>query len=290
MLKISLPATSANLGIGFDTLGMSLDIYNVFGFTKSKSYQTIGFDKPVKIENNLVLSAYLSFAETYLLKEMVQEVTIEQIESQIPFSRGLGSSATCILAGVLGANHMNNLGKPFEECVNFAAQIEGHPDNVFACAYGGVISAYYEEGTYYYEQFPVSSELEFEVLIPSTTGKTAALRSVLPTGVAYSDVVHNLSRIISLPNALKEGDFQGLKRILKDTLHEPYRFPYIPKANLIQNLNQDPDLIALISGSGPSILLIHPKENDPLLSQEILETYQHIKVKIGHKIKIEVSE
>lgn len=288
MVKITLPATTANFGIGFDTLGMSLNLYNTFSFKERNSYQIIGFDDFVTIENNLVLSSYSKFAETYLDKSSVVSVEIEQLQAQVPFSRGLGSSAACILAGVLAANIINKIGKSYDECVNFAARIEGHPDNVFACAYGGFISAYYYDNKYYVEQYPISDLLGFKLLIPRVLGNTKELRNVLPKTLVYPDVVHNLSRIISLPKALKDGDFGTLKRILIDRLHEPYRITHIPKSCLIQELNKRQNLIALISGSGPTVLLVFPQEFSPIIGDEILKDYQLVDVVIGDKIEIEV--
>lgn len=288
MVKITLPATTANFGIGFDTLGMALSLYNVFSFKHSKQYQIIGFDEHVTLTNNLVLSSYVMFAESCLEKDKVKFVEIEQVSSEIPFARGLGSSATCILAGVIGANIINECGKSFDECVDFAAKIEGHPDNIYACAYGGFVSAYLENGKYYYDQYPISKDLQFQLLIPSVIGNTYTLRKVLPSEVPYHDVVHNLSRIVSLPNALLNGDFASLKRILKDHLHEPFRFPHIPKYSLIQAINQSPNTIALISGSGPSVLLIHQQANSMLINQEITDSYQLIDIEIGNKLEVEV--
>ncbi|MBU1020308.1 MAG: homoserine kinase [Firmicutes bacterium] len=288
MIKITLPATTANFGIGFDTLGMSLDLYNVFTFKQSDAHRTIGFDENIKSHENLVLSSYILFAEAYQKKSEILFVEIEQLESQIPVSRGLGSSAACILAGVFGANIMNELGKTYEECVDFAAKIEGHPDNVFACAYGGFISAYLENENYYYDQYPISKSIQFQLLIPLVTGNTSLLRKVLPTSLSYQDTVHNLSRIISLPNALQDGDFLKLKRILKDQLHEPYRFPFIPQSSLIQELNQQPNLIALISGSGPTVLLLHLDSEVPFIVQDILDTFELVEIKIGNKLETEV--
>ena len=126
------------------------------------------------------------------------------------------------------------------------------------------------------------------MLIPETLGNTETLRNALPDSLGYKDIVNNLSRIIQLPSAFAEGKLNEMKRILKDKLHEPYRFKSIPMFAEIIKLNKREDLIALISGSGLSILLIQDTLKAPLLNEEILETFKLDHTSLGNKLEIEV--
>jgi homoserine kinase len=288
MINIKLPASSANIGIGFDSIALALDLYNKFGFEVSSNYKLIGFDESFDDSDNLIVKSYISFASSYLKEDEIKPVSITLIENQVPISRGLGSSSTCILAGVFAANEIHNLGKSFLECVSFSAKLEGHPDNVFACAYGGLVSVYEDNDNFYYKKYPVSSNLSFNILIPEIHGNTESLRNSLPESISYKDIVNNLSRFIQLPSAFASGNLDELKRILKDKLHEPYRFKFIPEFNEIKKLNEREDLIALISGSGPSILLIQDTLNKPLLSEDILKTFKLVQVSLGNQLEIEV--
>ena len=210
MLKIKLPATTANLAVGFDSLGMALNIYNEFHFVESSEFALTNFEVN---EDNLVLSSYLAFTKEYSTN--IQPVEIIMSYSDIPSSRGLGSSATCILAGVLASNHFNTLNKSYYECVKFAANLEGHPDNIFACAYGGLVTVFKDEGEYYFSALEVSKDLKFKALIPNKLGNTKTLRNVLPNEIKLEDAVYNISRSLALPLAMKNGDFPLLKEFLK---------------------------------------------------------------------------
>ena len=134
-----------------------------------------------------------------------------------------------LFRSVLASNEIHNLGKSYLEGVSFSAKLEGHPDNVFACAYGVLVSVYEDDNEYFYKKYPVSSNLSFNMLIPEILGNTESLRNSLPESLGYKDIVNNLSRIIQLPSAFAEGSLDELKRVLKDKLHEPYRFKSIPK-------------------------------------------------------------
>jgi len=283
MLKIKLPATTANLAVGFDSLGMALNIYNEFHFVESSEFILTNFKSN---KNNIVLSSYLAFTKTYSKK--IKAVEIIMAFSDIPSSRGLGSSATCILAGVLASNHFNELNKSYYECVKFAANLEGHPDNIFACAYGGLVTVFKDEEEYYFSLLEVSKNLKLKVLIPNELGNTKELRSVLPKELKVVDAVYNISRSLSLPSAMKKGDFSLLKRILKDRLHQPYRFPYIPRYEDLKVLDKQEDIIVLISGSGPTVLLISPIQTTTTVKNVLLESFKSIDVLISDKTKVEV--
>lgn len=287
MIRIKTPATSANLSVGFDTVGIAFNLYNIFSFKEASENRLIGFPKLFSDENNLVLSSYMKFALKYLDKKNICLVEITLEENMIPESRGLGSSASCILAGVFASNHLNNLNRSFKECVAFACELEGHSDNVYACAYGYLTASLKHDRGYINATYPVNEKLSFNLMIPKVTGSTKQLRDILPKRVDFSDAVYNLSRIVFLPEAFLKGNLEKLKIILSDKLHETYRYPYIPKYEEVKALGKRTDLVVCLSGSGPSVLLITTKQ-DLKIPDSLIEVYDLKKVELSKGLKIEV--
>lgn len=254
MIKINVPATSANLGPGFDTLGLALSLYNTFSFEKSDQYELLGFKEEYTNENNLCLKSYKEVFKRLNKEEIKATITLEQ---NIPNCGGLGSSATVIIAGVIGANEM--LGKPLskEELINIACDIEGHPDNVVPAFTGSLSSSVkLEDGKCMYFNYPVSDKLYFNILVPGFSLSTELMRKCLPTSVSMKDAIYNLSRAINVPYALEKGDISILKLLLKDKLHQDYRIKYITNALEVFDWCEQNNCIPLISGSGASLLII----------------------------------
>lgn len=287
MLRISAPATSANLSVGFDTLGIALDLFNVFLFEDSDEFIYKGFAKHLSNDHNLVVTSYVSFVKQFGDVKELKKVKVTLEKQEIPLSRGLGSSASCILAGVFAANHFHHLHVSFDECVEFAAALEGHSDNVFACAYGGLTASLQLEDQYHYDKFKVNGDYKFTLMIPETIGSTKMLRSVLPKKVDFKDAVNNLSRMVFVPRLFEEVNIKRLKDILSDKLHEVYRYPTIPSHEEIQDLSKDEELVVCISGSGPTVLLISTKDiNYKLTSFE--NAFEIKKVNVSKGISLEV--
>ncbi len=287
MLKIKAPATTSNLAVGFDALGMALDIYNEFEFSLSDHFELIGFKE--KFQNdNIVQIAYESFCKANGLNDYVK-VCIKLVKEDIPIARGLGSSATCIISGVLAANHFNKLNKSLLECAAYASELEGHPDNVFALVFGGLVSALKTETGYLFDSFEVSNNLHFGLLIPTVTGVTETLREALPEKVSMIDAVFHLSRMIHLPKALAEGNLQKLKVLLQDKIHESYRSSHIPQFELIKKTAFENGIIACISGSGPTMFFISDKDNLDVLKKLENNSNFHI-VNVSEGVKSEVSK
>ena len=257
MIKIKVPATSANLGPGFDTLGLALSLYNTFYFEENNDYVLEGFKEEYNNSNNLCLKSYKEVFKR-LNKEAVKvKITLEQ---DIPNCGGLGSSATVIIAGVLGANAMlgNVLSK--EELINIACDIEGHPDNIVPAFLGSLTSSVkLEDGKCIYFKYDVSEKLYFNILVPGFSLSTETMRKCLPTSVSMSDAIYNLSRAINVPYAFKEGDIKVLNLLLKDKLHQDYRIKYIENADEVFKWAKENNCIPLISGSGASLLIISDK-------------------------------
>ena len=142
MIKIRVPATSANMGPGFDTMGIALDIFNIFYAEKSDSLIIENVDEEFKNRDNLFVVAY---DKTLATKNLKADVYVK-FETVIPLSRGLGSSSSLVVAGVLAANHLHKLGLSMQEMLNICNEIEGHPDNVAPCLLGGFVTSVVENG------------------------------------------------------------------------------------------------------------------------------------------------
>ena len=268
-LSIKVPGSSANLGPGFDVCGVALDIFNTFKFTPSEVDELIGF-RTEDCKNNLVLNSY-----KYLFKNAGKEyipVKIEVISTDVPESRGLGSSSTCIIAGLLAANEILNRPLSKNEVLKLACDIEGHPDNVAPCLLGGMVSSYKKNKEFISTEFEVNKNLRFILCIPEYKLSTKEARRVLPKEMTYNNVIFNTSRIILLPSALKEGNITLLKDIIEDKMHTPYRLQLIPDSDKIKNIADKYGLPFTISGAGSSLLII--SDNDEVIEALEKENYK----------------
>ncbi len=255
-MKIRVPGTTSNLAVGFDCIGAALSLFNEFEFLKSEVYQLIDFD--VKNDENLVLNAYKKYFEHFGIIDV--PVTIKQILNEVPLSRGLGSSATCIIAGILAANELS-LKLPLEECLDLMVEMEGHPDNIYPAVYGGMVSVFVDKITYS-RQYDVHPGLHFFVNIPDHKTSTRELRDALNQQVYLQDAVYNVSRALHLDYALRVGELEYLKAVLKDKLHQDIRAGFIPGYEDVKGQVDNEGDILLVSGSGSTLLIIsdRPKE------------------------------
>ena len=249
-------ATSANLGPGFDCLGICFDLYNEYEFFLSDKYTIEGFsEKFSNPSDNLIVKSY---EKVFLLKnKKIQFLTIRQKIQNIPVSRGLGSSASCIVAGIIMANEILGGILSKDEIFQIASMIEGHPDNVLPALVGGLCAAFMAHEKYYYKKYIPSSRLQFYSLIPPFELKTELSRSVLPKMYNRCDVIANLSRIVNLPSAFIDGDIELLKAIFDDKIHEPYRYKLIEHSLDVKTYFKD--YAVAISGAGSSLLVIGDK-------------------------------
>lgn len=258
--EISTPATSANLGPGFDIVGVAYNLFNTYRFERAEKDELIGFKDRYNNENNLVLKAYKKVFE--ISKKRYQPVKITLLNQDIPESRGLGSSSSCIVSGVLGANKILNNIFNEETLLDIMAEIEGHPDNVAPCYLGNFVASFKkEDGQYKLLRSEVSDELKFILCIPNYELETSVARKALPTSYSLKDVTFSQSRLMFLPYAFKDGDLDNLKEIMEDKIHEPYRLPLIPGGQEIKNFAKTNNLPCVISGAGSTILIIAKEVN-----------------------------
>ena len=284
MLLVKVNATSANVCVGFDVLGLALNIRNEFRFKKTKKFSFKGFEqKYCYPTSNMVFKAYKRLFE-YLNKELIPvEITFK---GDIPVSRGLGSSSSLIVGGLVGANAI--LGNPLskEELFNLACEIEGHPDNVAPAVYGGLIASYKtEDGVYKPISYRVSKDLKFVVIIPPFKLSTKEARKALPKVLPYADIVNNLSRIVNVPYAFTNGDLELIKKLFIDMIHEPYRKALINEYEDVKRIAEKNDACLAISGSGSTMLII---SNNYDYEKELLDNgYNFKRVNIGSGVKVE---
>lgn len=260
MKTVRTYATSANLGPGFDCLGICFNIYNEYNFEESVKYELVGFDEEfLNPSNNLIIQSYEKVFE--LKKQPLKYIKLIEKIKNIPNSRGLGSSASCIVAGVMIADDMlgNILNK--DEVFQIASMIEGHPDNVAPLIFGGLTCSFRND-KYYSIKYEVDNSFIFSVCIPSFELKTAEARRVLPKEVSMSNAVSNISHTAGMLKALETGNMELLKISAIDKLHEPFRLPLIKNSNKVIEYAEKNNAVALISGAGSSMLFISQKNLD----------------------------
>lgn len=256
MFKIKVPATTANVGPGFDCLGMALNIYNEFEFEVLNSGLIIeGCDDEFKNENNLVYTSMLYFFKKYNCKPPTG-LKINFI-TNVPVCRGLGSSATCIVAGIMAANKISNKNFNKDELLKVATKLEGHPDNVAPALFGNMITSLLFEDKVFYNVIEISEQLTFCAMVPNFKLSTSLSRSVLPSNINYKDALFNISRVSLLVSSLINNNFDNLNVACQDKLHQSYRGKLIPDfENIITKANTFGAKASFLSGAGPTIMAI----------------------------------
>lgn len=278
MIRVRVPATSANLGPGFDAFGVAFELYNIFSFEERDNGKlTIrGVDRRYQGKSNLVYKAMLKvFNKVHYQPKGLYIYS----DVNIPVSRGLGSSASCIVAGLVGANALCGAPLSGKELFDMAVEMEGHPDNVAPALYGGLVVSLGLNDTNYYIKNEVHENFEFYAVIPDFTLSTAQARRALPFKINHRDAVFNISRATMTYQALIDGRSDILKVCMEDKLHQPYRSEMIhgytditEKAAALGAVN------SCISGAGPTILIINEKDNflfNTKFSDWLNETYSN---------------
>ncbi|RVU55346.1 homoserine kinase [Anaerosphaera multitolerans] len=251
MVTIRVPATTANIGPGYDSQGMALNLYNTFTFEK----------KDVEVdERNLIYRSFKYLYEKNNLKAPYVEI---KVSTEIPMSRGLGSSASCIIAGLMAANEMSGLKLDKKEILKYATDIEGHPDNVAPALFGGHITSIVNKQVYYSRK-EVNNNYKLYVLVPDFELRTVEAREVVKKEVKLEDAVSNIARATLISDALYNGDFELLKGAAEDKLHEPYRKNLINDYDYFKKICENNNAVLFISGAGPSLLVITTKDNSSI--------------------------
>lgn len=255
MIKITVPATSANLGIGYDTLGMAVSLYSHFTFERADELQITGCPEEFQNEGNLV---YVSFVDA--LREWGEEpfpVRLD-IQTDVPVARGLGSSSTCVVAGIMAAAALTGHTVDRAELVRLATSVEGHPDNVAPAILGGAVCSFTPEGGLpRCLRYGVSDNLRFVTVIPPYEVHTSEARKVVPQEVPLSDAVWQMGRIAGMTRGLETGDLSLIADANDDRLQEPYRRALIPDYDAIRDACLGGGAGTLwISGSGSTLMAV----------------------------------
>ncbi len=255
---IKVPASTANLGPGFDTLGMALNLYAWIEMsisTKTKIHLYGDQMKGIPInKSNLV---YKTAQQVFKIAGLESPELEISMYSDIPLTRGLGSSASAIIGALVAANAL--LAQPFstDHLFQMASSIENHPDNVGASLFGGIVVAKWDGKRAEYIQITPDSRLEVLVIIPEFYLETKKARHVLPKRVLLKDAIFNVSHSSLLVAALSSGRLDVIKHAMKDRLHQPFRSSLIPGMNVILNKAVDHGALGIaLSGAGPTMLAL----------------------------------
>ena len=258
MIKVRVPATSANLGPGFDSLGIALNIYNEYEFElkESKGLFFEGFEEEFQNEDNIIFMAIKKVFDKYDFK--FNGIRIKIIKQDIPISRGLGSSSSCIVAGLIGAFALMNMEINRDEILSLAVDIEGHPDNVCPAIFGGLVSTIMVDNKKpLYNCVEVKDGIKFIALIPRFKLSTEKARAILPKEVLFGDCIYNVGRAALLISCFSNGNYALLKEATKDRIHERFRSKLIDNFDKVYNKSLELGALScFLSGAGPTLMAI----------------------------------
>ena len=256
-VTVQVPATTANMGPGFDSLGCAFALYNRFTFELADVTSVHGCDDAFKGEDNLALVA---FRETCLYAGVAAPPVKLTISADIPVSSGLGSSASLLVGGAMGANRLLNLNLSKDDIFKITSCLEGHPNNIAPAVYGGLTAALTDEsGESYVVSYPISKVWSFCAFTNTDLRiSTKEARAVLPKMLSRADAVFNSTHVALLPAVLMYGDVKLLPVVLQDKLHEPYRTPLIADYQPLCSSAKEAGAHAFfLSGSGPTCMAIY---------------------------------
>ena len=289
-VTVKVPATTANLGPGFDCLGLALPIYNEITVEEtvmpgsgveiniiedSETYDILSIPKD---ENNIVYKAIELLYN--FVGQTVSDIKIT-IKTNIPVTRGLGSSASVIVGGLIAANKL--LGNPADEAVllSIATEVEGHPDNVAPALFGGFcLSSFEDDGSVLCSKILWPEDWKLTVLIPDYELDTKIARSILPESITIKDAAYNIRKCSMLIDAVYRQDAELMKKCLSDKLHQPYRERLIKGFKELKELlaNKDDVLGCVISGAGPTILVISKNDGFEKIESEVKQIFENYNV------------
>lgn len=272
MLTIKAPASSANLGPGFDCLGLSLDLYNTFEVETCKQDILENVEDRFNNADNLFLRSY-----HYGMEKIGKEDGIHAIfHCDIPVSRGLGSSASMIVAGLCAASALHEDALSDNEIFQYASILEGHPDNAAPCYYGGLTASTIYQGRYVSHKLELNDNWFFTVFIPDFEVSTEEARAILPESYPRAVAAANGGYALYMTEGLRTGSLSLLQVGARDALHEPYRKQLIAGFDdLKKRTEKECNGVFLISGSGSTCILISRKPVSDHLKEEIQQDTEH---------------
>lgn len=281
MIRVQVPATTANLGPGFDCLGMALELYNVVEIIPISQGLVIevsgeGANEIPRDEHNLVYQA---------VQRVFRQVGYSpsglklRLSNQVPVSRGLGSSTAAIVGGVIAANLLAGGKLSIKEIISLASLLEGHPDNVAPAVLGGIVVSVQAEGEVKYLKIQPPQALKGVVAIPDFPMATKASREMLPSQVAFQDAAFNVGRAALLVAALQQGDLSHLGVAMEDRLHQSMRSSMIPGFKKVLAAAKLAGARGVtLSGSGPTVIAFADSNLD-LIARVMGDTFRQNGVK-----------
>ena len=263
-VKVKVPATSANMGPGFDSIGVAVQLYNHLEVeTIEKGFEiVVKKEQSIAIptdEKNLIYQTMQQFFEK--LGKPMPAVRLTQSDD-IPMARGLGSSAACIVGGLLAANALAGNPCTKDELAQMAAQIEGHPDNSNPAFFGSMVTGVMTEKSMEYVRLELPEDLLFAIIVPNFPVSTKSSRSVLPPHYDRQDVVYNVSRAALLVASVLTGKYENLEVAMDDKIHQPYRKVLIPHMEeIFENAKKCGAIACYLSGAGSTLMAMVTKEH-----------------------------
>lgn len=256
-IRLTLPATSANLGPGFDAVGLALSMHLAIEAHEAPAFALRATGRNAEmcgsLEHNLVLDTYRDVLQRAGRKAAPLHL---KLHNEIPLGMGCGSSAAALLAGVALADHFGDLRLESEGIVAEAGLREGHPDNVAACWYGGFTVSAEDEGRVQAATFPGDPLWELVLAIPGTSLATKEARALLPESYPKADAIFNVQRASLLVAAFAQKRLDLLRAAMEDRMHQPYRSGACPLLKALLPLAEEPEIAGVaLSGAGPSVLL-----------------------------------
>jgi homoserine kinase len=280
---VRVPASSANLGPGFDALGLALQLYLTCRFERAASLEITATGRDSDCipldDSNLIWQTALQVARD--VGGEIPPIRLA-IDNDIPLGKGLGSSAAALTAGVVIADRLLNLGWKPPRILDEAARIEGHPDNVAACVLGSIVaSAIDEGGVARAVRLDLPTRFGVAVIVPDFELRTSKARSVLPDTYSKQDAIFNIQRAALLIAALATGTTSAFPTALEDRLHQPYREKLVPGLDEALRLRAPGLLGAALSGAGPSILVFYERGYEG-----VCDLFRQIFALHGHKAEV----
>lgn len=258
MITVRVPASSANMGAGFDSLGVALGLYNTMKIEEIESGLEISSlnatDYIPSDEKNLIYRSMMIVFDELGYKPSGLKIVQN---SEIPVTRGLGSSSACIIGGMLAANVIAGRKLKYDEILNLALRIEGHPDNLAPALYGGFCTSLIDGERAVTNSIKLDSKIKFAAMVPSFFVPTKKSRRALPENVSHKDAAFNISRASMFTSLLISGKLDNLHIAAQDKLHQPYRSAYIDGMEETFEMSYKLGSRATyLSGSGPTIISV----------------------------------
>jgi len=271
---IKVPATSANLGPGFDTLGLALDLWNETTVTPADGFSVQvsgeGADRLSSGKHNLIIRAAQKLADR---ADKTLPPFHAECVNRIPLSSGLGSSAAAILTGLLAGNALLENPLLKEEILDLAAEMDGHADNVAPALMGGLVVSTLQKKKVIARQIPVGMDVHITIALPDFYLPTKQARAALPRKISMKNAIHNISRTVLVTEAFRTGDLNLLGDAMADTMHQPYRLKLIPGAKSVMDAAKEVGASAVaLSGAGPSVIAFSSKA-DPGIGESMKRAF-----------------